>query len=65
MEQQIIYVEVYSIQHYVIKFVSDLRPQYLDNLQHLDHYNIWTIYNIWIITIFGQCIACFYRIFHT
>ena len=25
MEQQVIYVEVYSIQHYVIKFVSDLR----------------------------------------
>jgi len=25
MEHQIFYVEVYSIQHYVIKFVSDLR----------------------------------------
>jgi hypothetical protein len=25
MEQQVINVEVYSIQHYVIKFVSDLR----------------------------------------
>jgi hypothetical protein len=22
-------------------------------------YNIWTSYTIWIITIFGQCIACF------
>jgi hypothetical protein len=25
MEHQVIYVEVYSIQHYVIKFVSDLQ----------------------------------------
>jgi hypothetical protein len=25
MEQQVIYVEVYSIQHYVIKYVSELR----------------------------------------
>jgi hypothetical protein len=25
MEQQVIYVEVYSIQHYVTKYVSDLR----------------------------------------
>jgi hypothetical protein len=25
MEQQVIYVEVYLIQHYVIKFISDLR----------------------------------------
>jgi hypothetical protein len=25
MEHQVIYVEVYSIQHYVIKFISDLR----------------------------------------
>ena len=28
MEQQVIYAEVYSIQHYVIKFVSDLRQVY-------------------------------------
>jgi hypothetical protein len=28
-------------------------------------HNIWTIYNIWIITIFEQCITCFYRILHT
>jgi hypothetical protein len=28
MEQQVIYVEVYSIQHYVIKFVSDNKPNH-------------------------------------
>jgi hypothetical protein len=33
-------------------------PRTINNIWTI--HNIWTIYNIWIITIFGQCITCFF-----